>query len=95
MNIQLNFEEALDFMDERLKYYEMIGQPSDWETKTNLGTTTVWIKKIGDDYFDTLVEEEQRKGYRVTTPMYLEELKLLFNTRKKYKFTCGESYSGR
>ena len=94
MSIKLNFDEALDFMEERMKYYELIGKSSDWETRASLGKLSVWLRKIGDDLFDTIVEEEQKPGHRVTTPMSLSELKLLFNTRKKYDFYCGDLYNG-
>ena len=94
MSIKLNFDEALDFMEERMKYYEQIGEPSDWETRASLGKLSVWLRKIGDDLFDTIVEEEQKPGHRVTTPMSLSELKLLFDTRKKYDFYCGDLYNG-
>ena len=94
MSIKLNFDEALDFMEERMKYYEQIGKPSDWETRASLGKLSVWLRKTDDDLFDTLVEEEQKCGCRVTTPMSLSELKLLFNTRKKYDFYCGDLYNG-
>ena len=94
MSIKLNFDEALDFMEERMKYYKLIGKPSDWETRASLGKLSVWLRKIGDDLFDTIVEEEQKPGRRVTTPMSLSELKLLFDTRKKYDFYCGDLYNG-
>ena len=94
MSIKLNFDEALDFMEERMKYYEQIGKSSDWETRASLGKLSVWLRKIGDDLFDTIVEEEQKPGHRVTTPMSLSELKLLFDTRKKYDFYCGDLYNG-
>ena len=55
---------------------------------------STWLRKTDDDLFDTLVEEEQKCGCRVTTPMSLSELKLLFNTRKKYDFYCGDLYNG-
>ena len=94
MSIKLNFDEALDFMEERMKYYELMGEPSDWETRVSLGKLSVWLRKTDDDLFDTLVEEEQKCGCRVTTPMSLSELKLLFDTRKKYDFYCGDLYNG-
>lgn len=94
MSIKLNFDEALDFMEERMKYYDQIGKSSDWETRASLGKLSVWLRKIGDDLFDTIVEEEQKPGHRVTTPMSLSELKLLFDTRKKYDFYCGDLYNG-
>lgn len=99
----VNFENALKFMEERMNYYENeLNEPSDWEVLV-LGTdddTHMWIKMIGENFFDTMIEEEQTGGCRITQPMDLEELKMLLgeDTDKKriqYTYQCGEIYMGK
>lgn len=98
-----NFSEALVYMKQRMNYYESIGEPADWECRIrvedeDLGDYDMWIRQLGDNFYDTLIPEEQTGGCRVTTPMDLEELELLVGDDEVHnvhnKFICGELWDG-
>ena len=97
-----NFNEALKFMNDRMNYYKNeLGEPSDWECSIELeDNDKMWIKQIGEDFFDTMIESEQTGGCRVTQSMYLAELKMILGEDShndnvvSFKYTCGPFYQG-